>query len=93
MSEQKLSEEMRATLPDIMWSVSRVRTTVHGWADEVATLEAKLEAWRRTVDSYVNGDGTDRDLECALENGPLTDSEIVAAYGSDLDAAQEEQEE
>ena len=92
MSE-KLSKRMKRWGLPVQWPLD-------GWANEVAAIEAerdelraKLEAWRRTVDSYVNGDGTDRDLECALENGPLTNSEIVAAYGSDLDAAQLEKEE
>ncbi len=45
-----------------------------------AALEQRVEGWRRTVDSYVNGDGTKRDLECALENGPLTDEELREDY-------------
>ena len=48
MSDQKLSEEMLVTLPDITWSVSRVRKTVEMWSYKAAALEAKLEAmeWR-----------------------------------------------
>ncbi len=53
---------------------------VGGWRKTNSALEQRVEAWKQTVDGFINGDGTTRDLECALENGPLMDEELREVY-------------